>query len=696
MPKTSLKLKNILLLLISGIFFNMSYAQFFLTPEELYLEGEEFMLAEEFNEALSSFKQIYDKGYNTANINYKIGTCYLFIPGMKENSIAYLENAVTKASSAYTGKSPDEDYAPLRSLYHLGIAYRINNQFDKSQKILSLLQDSLPDNSELLPSVNHELKNCENAQELIKAEIILKKNMLDNAVNSSFSNFNPIVNNAESFMYYMTELKFYDAIMQSVNTAGKWEQPVNLTGKIKSDGDYFVTGMSEDGKSLLLYQHDSYTRGDIYICEYTGQKWENIHKLNNNINTQFNETHASFANNNNTLYFTSDRPGGYGGLDIYKSEKDAKGEWGTAVNLGHQINTSQNEETPFITPDGMSLFFSSQGHFNMGGYDIFVSNLNNNGEWSNPANIGYPLNTSDDDLFYFPLKDGSIGYHSKYDNNISGTLNIYRFELLSKANPARFKVKGQISLTEDKQFDYQLIKIALVDKNNNDTINKKQADENGSYFYKLPSGEFELNFYANRQYLDKKSISLPEYLTLEEIIIDTRLDAELLTDLDIQKPYREDEKQFTEPGVKIQHSMQADTFIIKHLLFGFDKFSITASNSVYLSKLAGLLKKYPAITLKLNGYTDAIGDEAYNIRLSERRATQVENYLISFNIEKNRITVTGFGEESPAALNNNPDGSDNPQGRKYNRRVEIILTGTPENLILLYHTEIPKELRTLH
>ncbi len=686
MYKTLIKPKKGILLIILNFVFTLSFSQFFLSPEEIYNEGVEFMLSEEYAEALPDFKHLLSKGYTSATIYYKMGMCYLNIPGQKENSIEYLEKAETKATSKYQGKLPEEDAAPLEVLFYLGEAYRINNQFEKCHDILLVFKDSVNDNPECIAKANYELKTCEHAKELIKAKIDLKVTKPD-VINSGFSNYNPLVNSSESLIYYMEALKFYDAIMQAVVVDGNWSQPENLTSSLKSDGDYEVVDMSEDGNTLLLYLYDSYTKGDIYTCKKRDGKWDKIIKLNDNINTQFNETHASFANHDNTLYFTSNRRGGFGGLDIYKSEKDKDGDWGPAVNIGNVINTLHNEETPFISKDGKSLYFCSQGHFNMGGFDIFVSQLTGEGTWSYPSNIGYPLNTTDDDLFYYPLNDGLTGYHVKYSDNVSGTMDIYRYEILSRANPARFTVKGHISSVNENSVPFEKIKIALVDKTKNDTLDKKHADKDGGYMFKLPSGEFELNFYsAKNLYHEKKSIKLPDYLTVDELVVNTSLDTALLAEIDTTRQ----QQLLAEVNKNISIS---DTLIIHYILFGFDRYTLNKASLNYLAELMDMLKKYPEITISLNGYTDAIGAESYNKILSEQRANQVKKLMLSDNIPATRIDVKGLGEENPVALNTNPDGSDNAEGRKYNRRVEVLLTNVPDNLMIIFRSEIPEELR---
>lgn len=687
MTKPLIKPRFICFILVFNLFVSVSFSQFFLSPDEIYQEAGEFMLADEFVEALPLYLQLLEKGYNTANIHYKIGQCYLFIPGQKTNSIQHLEVASKKASKNYTGNSPEEDLAPLHASFLLGMAYRINNQLEKSVQSFESLKDSVIDDPAELMKIEQQLKLCNNATELIKNDINLKVTRLNDIINTSFSNFNPVVNHDETTIYYMDALKFYDAIMQSEKRKGYWQKPDNLTPKIKSDGDYFVLDVSEDGNTLLLRMNDPYTDGDIYVCNKRNGKWNRIKKLNDHINTRYNETHASFANKDKTLYFTSNRPGGYGGLDIFRSDLGSDGNWGPATNLGPVINTALDEESPFMSDDNQYLYFSSQGHFNMGGYDIFVSEINDDGVLQNPVNIGYPLNTTDNDIFYFPLKDGQQGYHAKFTNNSDGNLDIFKYEILSSANPARFIIKGHITLPPQSNIPYENILITLVDKNKNDTIRTDQAAKDGNYVYKLPTGEFELNFSTDQILLEKKKISLPQYLNIDELIVNSELKyepEEALTAIAAVD---------TSKFITAESVHAADTFFIRYILFGFDKYMISKEDISYLKKLVNLIQRYPDIQLQLEGHTDAIGSEIYNKALSLRRARQVAGYILASDIGQDRILISGHGEESPVAVNNNADGTDNPEGRKYNRRVELTLNQTPDNLILIRQVQIPEDLR---
>jgi hypothetical protein len=223
----------------------------------------------------------------------------------------------------------------------------------------------------------------------------------------------------------MSTLKFYDAIMYTRLLNGKWAGPVNIYPELQIDGDINISCLSKDGKILLLSKDDN-NESDIYSSAFDGTIWSHAVKLNKNINSKYWESHAFVSEDGNQLVFASDRPGGFGGLDLYVSRK-INGEWGPAINIGPEINTPFNEDRPFFTNSGKTLIFSSQGHENMGGYDLFKSELQPNGSWKRPENMGYPLNTPDDNTYFMPTGDAKSGYYFlDKDSEGFGKEDIYR------------------------------------------------------------------------------------------------------------------------------------------------------------------------------------------------------------------------------------------------------------------------------
>ncbi len=381
--------------------------------QDSFLEAEYFLLNESYPDALSYYLQLYEKMPDNANLAYRIGVCYLNIPGKKNLSIEYLEAATKNMSAKHKEGTVEEVTAPYDALFELGKAYRINYRFDKAREIFTkYLTTLLPDDHENIDFVNNEIKVCDRAKDLISKPVTFTEENIGELFNDEKSNFNPLISADGKSFAYMVSLKFYDAVMFSRNVNGKWTAPVNITPELQSDGDFYISCLSADGK-LLFLSKDDHINSDIYVSTFNGTSWSKATKLQRNINTKYWESHAFISEDGSQLIFASDRPGGFGGLDLYISHK-INSDWGPAVNMGPEINTQFNEDRPFLINNGKTLFFSSQGHENLGGYDLFRSDLQSNGLWSEPKNLGYPINTPDDDIFFMPVGDGRSGYCAKF------------------------------------------------------------------------------------------------------------------------------------------------------------------------------------------------------------------------------------------------------------------------------------------
>lgn len=635
-------------------------------PDDLYLEAKEYMFAGEYQEALPVLLNLQEKGYSGANISYLIGECFLNLKGQKTKAIPFLQEASNRISRSYSGDSLTENAAPVKSLLFLGIAYRVNNDFDKAlssfNAYLETLDKSDANNRSL---AEYHIERCMNAQELMAAPALVKCDTLPDNINTVFSNYNPLVSADEKQLFYMDQLKFYDAVMSSFKPDTVWQKPENLTPRIKSDGDHVLTGVSTDGKTLLLTAFDAYMSGDIFISEYTNGQWSEMRKLNENINTRFNETHASFSSDRKYIYFTSDRKGGFGGLDIYRSVKNNQGEWSVAENLGPLVNTPYNEESPFLTDDGKILFFSSQGHYNMGGYDIYMSSLDGR-DWLPPVNVGFPLNTTDDDLFFFPRGSGRIAYKARMFAG-SALYDIVRYTIFSFGHPSRYKVTGKVTQQTDPGQKPENLTVSFVDDVTQDTISIREIGLEGYFNEKLPASSYTLVFSGKDTVYLRKKLDIPVYFPQDELVLNT--------DLII---HRRDER---------------NTFPMQDIRFEFDKCCLDESSQLYLDKVIELLTTYSGLQLQVKGYADAFGDETYNMNLSLRRAKAVATYLNRCNSLQGRIFVKAYGEQNPVALNQNPDGRDNPLGRKYNRRVELDFDHFPEEIDIDKLNSIPEDLR---
>jgi len=515
MTKRFTLLTFLLVLLMSSNLFSQAKIENKLT----FYDAESWILFEDYKEALQIYLRLNRIFPTNSNFKYRIGQCYSNIPGEKDKAISYLEDAVKNINPRYREGKFKETGAPFDALYYLANAYRINNQLDKALETYGRFKKNM--NPDVYDStvVNQQIQSCYNARELMAIPLFVKEQNLGNNINESYSEYAPVISDDENIMVFSRSQALYDAIMYATRTNGEWNPPQNMNELLKVDNDLYPTSLSSDGKTLYMYSSANYD-GVISVSTFANDAWSSPVLLNDNINTKYWESHATISHDNKRLYFTSNRKGTIGGLDIYVSSRDSSGNWGPAVNLGPVINTPYNEETPFLSNDDKTLFFSSRGHFNMGGYDVFYSTLLDNGEWSVPLNAGFPLNSTDDDVFFKPVKEGYEGYFAKYDPKGFGRQDIYRIEIFSDNHPRKFLIMGTAKIEDLLPELADKIKVSTLNiKNQNQTIIVYTNPKTGEYEFTLPHGNFEVSFEAPGSEKVKRELNLSLFNPSDTFVI---------------------------------------------------------------------------------------------------------------------------------------------------------------------------------
>ena len=384
-----------------------------------------------------------------------------------------------------------------------------------------------------------------------------------------------------------------------------------------------------------------YLNCDIYYSERVNGEWTPIKSVSDKINLPYAwESQPSISADGKTLYFVSDRQGGFGGYDIYRSIKNEKGEWGTPINMGPTINSKGNEKAPFIHPDGRTLYFSSDGWIGLGGYDIFYSRMNDNGSWSKPKNLGYPINSPDDEVGFFVSTDGSKGFFASNKYKGMGGWDLYSFNLYEDARPERILfLKGTV---RDENTDEPIR--ARIELKNVETkiVSEIPMDTNtGNYVAVAP---------YNNDYV--MTVKKADYVYETKYIarVDSSHPAVRSVNVDI-KP------------IELNQSYR-----INDIYFGFNKFDLTDESKFVLDQLIEFLSENLVICIQIQGHTDNIGKDADNLKLSENRARSVYNYLVLRGISQVRLTYRGFGKTMPVAEN------DTEEGRARNRRTVFVIT----------------------
>lgn len=510
------KISLFLLLIVANI------AAFSQSAYEKFAQANDLVEDGNFHKALTIYQELLNENPNNANLNFKIGYCYLNTATEKVKAIPYLEFASKNISEEYNPDSHKELLAPLETLFYLGKAYHVNYRFDDAESTFIDLKSQLStDASEFIKEIDHELAACQVARRLIRNPIEMFVTNLGRNINSTFAEHSPVISGDESILIYtskredntggkrMDDGQYFEDIYISSFDGKKYTPAQKISENINTDSHEASIGLSFDGSKLFIYKDDG-NDGNIYISNRKGAEWQVPEKLPEPINSKYRETHASMSFNQNEIYFTSDRKGGYGGLDIYRVRKLPNGRWSKAQNLGPKINTPFDEEGPYLHPDGTSLFFSSQGHTNMGGFDIFISYVDENGIWSTPENIGYPINTPDDDVYYIPSVDGRRAYYASYANNSIGDYDIFKIDL------AETHVRNQTVIAGiAKSATGVLLEDAIITLSNDDddVVGIYTPDpESKKFLFILPRGKsFNALFESSNQPEFEYRIHVPNY-----------------------------------------------------------------------------------------------------------------------------------------------------------------------------------------
>jgi hypothetical protein len=465
--------------------------------KNIFTQAESYYIYEEYELANQLYLLIETP--DNLNIKYKIGTCYLNIPGEKEKSMSYLEDAVRGASYDSKTESFKEKSAPLDAYFNLAKAYMINNEFEKAINTLNTFtrltkETGTINEIENFEFIDQQIQACKNAIQFRKVPVNFNKVILGGDFGLGSINDNPAVSYDGTTMVYTERRGIENAIFFSKKEGGKWQSPVEITAVLQAGNDCSTCSLNNDGTELFLYKTDNYD-GAIYSSKFVNNTWSPIQRLNKNINSKFYESHASVSADGKRLFFTSNRDGGLGNLDLYVSELQESGEWGPAKNLGPEINTPFNEDTPFITQNDSLLFFSSEGHNSMGGYDNYKS-ARIGDKWNTPSNLGFPLNSADEDKFFLPFNNGKNAYCSMTTGYKEK--DIFYLDLEGRNTDLLYSIIGKIVLNDTIGVPLNSGSISIIDKVSGDTLYKNIPDPaTGSYNINVAPGLFKILYSCN-------------------------------------------------------------------------------------------------------------------------------------------------------------------------------------------------------
>ncbi len=458
--------------------------------------ADELFSNNNFTEALRNYLALLKKEPKNEKYIYRTGICYLNSNINKAKAISYLE------TSSKSDKSDHDTW------FYLGKAYHYAGRFDDALKAFTNYKESGKGSSDNRKQVDRYIQYCSNGKELVKFPLNVSFKNLGKNVNSPYPDYQAFVPEDESYLVFTTRRKegggqqgpdgtYGASVFVSKVTNGEFGKAKSIGPPINTgDGDEEVVGLSLSGDIMILVYDNAVSFADLFIS-YADKKmnFKKAEALDKNINSSAQEIAASISPDGMTLYFTSTRPGGYGGSDLYLSHKLPNGSWALAQNLGPEINTADDEDFPNISPDGETLYFSSTGHTSMGGYDIFKASWSELAhKWTNIKNIGYPINTPDDDMNLRLSANGKYGYIAALKEGGFGDLDIYRVDF-NDLEPKYSLIKGcLLSADSSEKLNYGKVQIAVTDMKSKDTYGNYTPNAlSGKYVMILPPGEYTIN-----------------------------------------------------------------------------------------------------------------------------------------------------------------------------------------------------------
>lgn len=631
------KLIIALCLLPFGLFAQKSTTSPIKQAQNAYVQGQSYLSNNQSDKAIIEFKRATELDTNFLAAFQQLGDIYRKIGNYSEATLNY--NIILKA---------DPDFYPL-TYYYLAESELNTGDYQNALKHFEkyLTIDGISTSSK--EKSEKYIIDCKFSLEAIKNPVPFLAKNLGSEINTSEDEYLPAITADEETIIFTRQSNKNEDFYISKKSNNQWNKASYLSNKINTpDYNEGAHNISPDGKYLFFTacnRPDSFGRCDIYLSKKENGEWSEPFNLGEPINTSAWESQPSISADGKTLYFVSTRNGGLGGYDIWSAELSDDGTWTEPQNLGPNINTKYDETSPFIHPDNESLYFSSNGWPGLGNKDLFLSkriNTNNqSGNWAKPQNLGYPINTFNEESGLNVSHNGNKAFFSSKKQGGFGKLDIYSFELPQHIKPEHVSyVKGKVFSKVNKEYlsAHILIKDLITGKTVFDDFSENLDGEflaslvHGKN-YALTAEKEGYLFYSHNFLLDNKIRNEPFNLEIQ------------LQEIEI-----------------------GNLVVLNNIFFDSNKFDLLPESMIELEQLTQFLKMNPKVSVEIGGHTDNVGDDSSNLTLSKNRAKTVFDYLINHHIAANRLSFKGYGESQAIADNNTEEG------RKLNRRTEFKIT----------------------
>ena len=631
----------------------------------LMKQGNQLLTDGLYGDALPIWQQIVEKDSTNANANFKLGLCYRRTLDQQPKALPYFIAAVEAMTDKYSFQDAELQESPYDALYFLAEAWLANSEPDSAYANYVLYQDYY--NGDPPIAVERQMLMCSNAQRYLKQPRNVTIDNMGDLLNSAVPESNPVLTIDNSVIFFASrrlrpddsnkEIKdpntgfpYADIYYAKKDAGGTWSKP--LVFRWAEDSDEFPMCVSADGTELYFSRQDGKVT-NIYTSVFSGGAWQEPKALSA-VNSAFNENGITISGTGDFLCFSSDREGGLGHYDLYGSKKKKNGSWGRPYNLGSVINTEYDEVSPFVHPNGQTLFFSSNGNINkgMGGYDIYYAELNAGTSWQEPQTMGYPINSTRDDINYY-ITEGGTRYYARltedqsYDlySIVGGGFDVENFEgpVEVVTLTEEMDVTEVLEVTEEVQTEVEVVEVV-----------EAPVDEVPEEIEIIDLGAFdEVVELPMDSAMTEEVVEEPELSLVEQINMDSLSESD--RDILIEKV-----KAYLTVAMEENEEVNFKTVYFD---FGIANLNVLSKNE--LKAFVEFLNENPDTRVEVIGHTDNVGSYAVNLNLSAKRAQEVHDFLVRNKVSADRIVYYGKGYGEPSAKN------DSEAGRKLNRRVEV-------------------------